>query len=436
MLGSRVVRTQTVPSARAASASLCVAVATVAAVSTLIIYAVVLARIATNAYGATGDFLSFYAAGWLVRTGRGADLYDPAVIDWAQRLLYPGGFDRAIGYPLPVFVAWVFAPFSALPFTAAFFLWMALNTALLGMLFRGLAGDLAGTPKPVRYAFIGGAALAMPTFAAIVFGQVDLIVLAGMLAGYRFLRSDRKAAGGAALALGAVKPHLLAGVLLLLLARREWKVLSVLGVLTAGLIIVPAVLTAPEALAANLRLLAAYPSSGDQLAVNAEVMPNWRGFVVSLTGRNDLALWLPGLAVLALACLAIAATRWARARDSREFDQAYSLAILFPLVASPHLHTQSLVLLLLPSALALRHAWAVSPSAGRQAAILNVMCLLFAALFFLPFFAIQGLSLTVFVLTLLYGLIALRWPRGEEPRRHGRRPAAAASLSQGTRAST
>ncbi len=382
------------------------------------IYAAVLARIATNAYGATGDFLSFYAAGWLARTGRGADLYDPRAIEWAQRLLYPGDFERAIGYPLPVFVAWLFAPFSALPFTAAFFLWMALNAVLLGMLLRALSVELAGAPRGLRYVFAGCAALSMPALAAIVFGQVDLIVLAGLLAGYRLLRSGRSAAAGAVLALAAVKPHLLAGVLLLLLVRREWKAVMALGVLTAALIVVPALLTSPGTLLENLRLLASYPSSGDELAVNAEVMSNWRGFVVSLTGRNDVALWLPGLAALALACLALAVPRWISARGLCEFDQAYSLAVLFPLMASPHLHTQSLALLLLPAALAFRRAWEASPTPERERAIVNAALALFAALFFLPFFAIQGLSLTVFLLIALYSWAALRWPRGAASNTH------------------
>src|SRR3990172_12506046 len=100
------------------------AAALTAAAATIAIFGVVLWRIATNAYGATGDFLSFYAAGYLVRTGRAANLYDPTTLDWAQRRLYPGGFDEAIGYPLPVFVALLFAPLSLIPFTASFFLFM------------------------------------------------------------------------------------------------------------------------------------------------------------------------------------------------------------------------------------------------------------------------------------------------------------------------
>lgn len=403
--------------------SACFTAAGLAVTSTVVIYAAVLARIATNAYGATGDFLSFYAAGWLVRTGRAAELYDPDTMEWAQRLLYPGGFERAIGYPLPVFAAWLFAPFSTLPFTAAYFFWMALNALMLVVVLRSVEAKLRAVPRTLRYVFLACAGLALPTLAAIVFGQADLLVLGALLAGYKVWRSGRSAAAGAVFALGAIKPHLLAGVVLLLVVRRDWKALARFACLGAALIVVPALLTAPEALADNLRLLVSYPSSGDRLAVNAEVMPNWRGFVVSLTGRNDVALWLPGLAALALVCLALAVPRWTSARTPRELDRAYSLAVLFPLIASPHLHTQSLALLLVPGALAVKSAWEASPTPQRRSWIIDAMLLAFAALFFLPFFAIQGLSLTVFLLVGLYAWTALRWPAEKQARRDGMRPA-------------
>lgn len=388
-------------------------VATIAALSTAVIYAAVLARIARNAYGATGDFLSFYAAGWLVRTGRGASLYDPVTIEWAERLLFPGEFERAIGFPLPVFVAWVFAPFSALPFTVAFFLWMAVGAVLLGLVLWLLTSELRGAPRSSRLVFVLCSALALPTLAAIVFGQVDPLVVAALVAGYKLWRSGRSPAAGAVLAVGAVKPHLLMGVLLLFVVRRDWKALASLGGLAALLLIVPALLTSPEALVGNVRLLMSYPSTHDQLAVNPEVMPNWRGFVVSLTGRNDVALWLPGLAALALACLALAMPRWGGAQTPRELDRAYSLAVLLPLMASPHLHTQSLVLLMVPGALAVKNACGDFVTSQRQAWTIDALLFVFAGLFFLPFCAIQGVSLTVFLLLALYVWTALRWPRRE-----------------------
>jgi hypothetical protein len=380
-----------------------------AASSTIAVFGVVLGHIATNAYDSTGDFLSFYAAGYLVRTGQGAHLYQPAVVDATQRLLYPGGFDEAIGYPLPVFVAWLFAPLSRLPFTAAFFFYMSMMAALLAGLLYLLGQQLQDVPKAVRWLFLACAALALPSVAAIVFGQVDLVALAGLLGGYLLLRSERRALAGLPLCLVLVKPHLLVGVALFLLVRREWRTISVLAAVGLPLLIVPALLTGPATLSDNLRAMIRLD---DQLLAGARVeqMANWRGFIDSATNSDRLIYWAPGFLVIAAGAIAIAVSRWRSAAGAAAFDRDYSLAVLLPLVVSPHLHSQSLVVGLLPAALALRAllAPAAAPEARRRA--VNIMLLIFTLLFALPFLAIQGLSLTVFLTIGVYLALSFRWP--------------------------
>ncbi len=381
----------------------------VAAAATIAVFGVVLGRIATHTFDSTGDFLSFYAAGYLVRSGQGAHLYSPAVIDATQRLLYPGHFGEAIGYPLPVFVAWLFAPLSRLPFTAAFFLYMSIMAALLAGLLYLLAQQLQDMPKPVRQIFLACAALALPSVATIVFGQVDLVALAGLLGGYLLLRADRRALAGLPLCLVLVKPHLLVGVALFLLMRREWRTIGVLAAVGLPLLIVPALLTGPTTLSDNLRAMIRLD---DQLLAGARVeqMANWRGFIDSATNSDRFIYWAPGFLVIAVGAIAVALARWRSARGAAAFDRDYSLAVLLPLVVSPHLHSQSLVVGLLPAALALRALLGptASPEARRRA--VNTILLIFTLLFALPFLAIQGLSLTVFLTIGIYLALSFRWP--------------------------
>jgi len=384
------------------------ALAALAAVSMLALFGAVLARIAINAHGATGDFISFYTAGYLVRTGHGALLYDPAAMRWSQHLLYPGTFDEAVGYPLPVFVAWLFAPLSFMPFTAAFFLYMGAMAALLTGLIAALDSELRQVPRRPRRLFLACAVFAMPSLATIVFGQVDLIALAGLLAGYLLLRADRRALAGAALCLVLVKPHLLIGVGLYLVLRREWRTLATLAAIGLPLLVVPAVATAPGALLDNVKVLALYPGSDHGLSVNAAVMPNWRGFIVSVTNGDDVMRWLPGFIAVAAGAVAMAVQRWRHA--GTPFDQAYSLAVLLPLLISPHVHTQSLVLLLLPGALALRACLHTEASPQRQQRAANWTLLAYTLLFALPILAIQGLSLTVFPVLAGYCWLTFGWP--------------------------
>ena len=115
----------------------------------------VAARIASGA--SVSDFLAFYTAGHLVRTGDGVHVYDPAVIESAERLIYHGRLDQPVAYPLPVFASWLFAPISALSFTAAYLVYACLTAALLAgllwMLNRGSAtypGASVGSSWPAR----------------------------------------------------------------------------------------------------------------------------------------------------------------------------------------------------------------------------------------------------------------------------------------------
>jgi hypothetical protein len=386
------------------------AIAAIAALSIAAIYGTVLYHIATNAYDATGDFLCFYAAGYLMRTGHGADLYDPFVMEATQRLLYPGDFGEAIGYPLPVFVGWLFAPLSLLPFTAAFFLYMSMMTTLFSGLLYLLSQQLRDIPKPVRRVFLACSALAFPSVAAIVFGQVDLVALAGLLGGYLLLREKRPGVAGLSLCLVLVKPHLLIGVAMLLIVRRQWKTIGTLALVGLPLLIVPALLAGPGTLIGNARALV---HLDQQLLAETRVesMANWRGFIASVVNDDRLIYWAPGFLVIAAGATAIAVSRWLSPAREGALDRDYSLAVLLPLLVSPHLHGQTLVVGLLPGALFLRAY--LSPVAANEAAArraVHALLLTYTLLFALPFLAIQGVSLTIFLIVGVYLALSFNWP--------------------------
>jgi hypothetical protein len=174
-----------------------------------------------------------------------------------------------------------------------------------------------------------------------------------------------------------------------------------------ALLVIPALLSAPVSLIENVRILASYPGSDTALSVNAWSMPNWRGFVVSATNNEAVWLWMPGFLLIATAALGSAVWRW---RHVPDFAQSYAIAVTLPLLVTPHLHIQSFVLLLLSGAIVLRGRLEASTSVRRETRAINVILLTYVAAFWLPFFAIQGLSLTVFPLLALYGALVLRWP--------------------------
>ncbi len=392
--------------------------AAAALLATMAMVGTTVAHVVGGGYG-TNDFISFYAAGNIVRTGHGARLYDIRVQEVVERIHYPDGFRNTYAYVLPVFAAWIFAPFSKLPFAPAVLTWMALQTLLLAGLVRGLSRHLAGVPALPRNVFLGVFALSMPAVTSIIVGEVDLIVFAGVLLGYLLLRRDRQELAGLALSLALFKPHLVIGIVLMLLVWRQWRTLLPFAAAATALLVIPALLTSPGLLVANARLLAHFPASGQHLSIDESAMPNWRGFVVSATGEGSMWLWLPGLLVIAGAAIAIALPRWRAATSGGvAADQSYALAVLLPLLISPHLHTQSLVLLFVPGAILLRGV--LRPDSGgnvleRQLDVVTVLLLVFAAMFVLWYLAVTAVALTVFPLMLFYWLCAHRWPAGEAP---------------------
>jgi len=148
---------------------------------------------------------------------------------WCSVRSIPATSTKVLGYTLPVFVAWRFAPLSLLPFTCSFFLYMGAMTVLLAAIVVTLRRYLAVVPALPRNVLLACAAFSMPSVASIVSGQVDLIALAGLTAGYLLLQDNRPGSAGLALCLTLVKPHMLLGVGLLLLVRRECRALATLA---------------------------------------------------------------------------------------------------------------------------------------------------------------------------------------------------------------
>ena len=355
-----------------------------------------------------------------MRTGDGAHLYDPAVQEAVQRAHYAAGFRSADGYIMPVFVAWLFAPFSLIQFTPAFLIYSVLNLAMMFAVTRALASHVRELPPMVRSTFLAVFTMSIPTVAVVIFGQVDFIIFGAAFAAYVLLRRERYLLAGVAFAFMLFKPQMLAGIIVMLIIGRRWSTLGVLGVLGIPLITVPAMLTSPHTLVSNVAMVGRYSSSNKQLDVSAEMMSNWRGFVVSATGSADIRLWAPGLILIAVVVLVIAIQRWrAAVQAGLPLEQSYALAVLAPLLMSWHVHTQSLVLTFLAVALHLKASFGSghserSDQAQRHAII--VLLALYSALFVLWFVATMGFALMVFLLLALFWHTAYRWPVHDEQR--------------------
>ena len=319
--------------------------------ATVAIAGAALSKFARDGDGAGGDFLSIYAAARVVETGGGEALYNLDIQRFVQGEYRPsfkedGEYNP---YVLAPVVAWTVAPLAKIDFKPAFAVWAIANLALLGVVMTLLWRVTEEAPRSLRVTLIIAFGCSIPVIANAIFGQVDLFVVAALLLGFIFMRDERPIAAGAALALGVVKPHLLLGVILLLLMRRQWRALGSLAAVGGAIVVIPALLTGPGVLEDYARALFAFPGSGTAAAVNVDTMPNLRGLVAGITGETGALYWLPLHSFIA--AFAIGAAMFAFEGEGRISERAWAIAVLLPLVVSPHLHTQSLMLLFVALAL-------------------------------------------------------------------------------------
>jgi|CXWL01.1.fsa_nt_gi hypothetical protein len=344
--------------------------------------------------GVGGDFLTDYAAGYLVRTGDGDRLYDLNTQAATEIAVSPAGENARLNpFVLPPAAAWMFAPLSLLPFRVAHILFTAANiAALLGAVLL-LRHEMRGVAAPVRNALLLAFVFSMPVVTNISWGQIDLLLVYAALLGWRCLRSDRDLLAGAAFSLALMKPHFLVGIVLLMVLQRRWKTLGTLAAI-GGITLVPAALAlGNDALTDYGRLVLGITRMPAEIDAQPHRMANWRGFVVSMSNRDELLLWLPGAAMLGGIAMWLSAKEWRRDACS---PRSYALAVTLPLLLSPHVHMQSMMLLFVAVSLVL-------PKAPMRIAVVRGWSLdTRAALLFLVPVLFVGYFLTATVLAVMF----------------------------------
>jgi hypothetical protein len=374
-------------------APVAVAAALIAAL-TLVVAAGTAVRVARHE-AATLDLSSFYTAGWLVREGLGEQLYDIDVQEAVQRDISGGNYDRPLPFASPAFVAYAFAPVSAVSMGAAYVLVSAANLALLACCLALMHAALRPLPGRTRGVFLAATALSIPTVAVLTGGQIDMLIVASLLGGFVLVQRDQPVAAGLALSIACAKPQLALGVVLLLVVMRQWRVLapfSLTGVVLAAL---PVLGLGFEALRGNIQALGGVGM--------VDMMANWRGFLVSVGLPDSFAFWGPGWMLVTVASIVLAVRCWLR--GDAPVEQKWAVALLLPLVASPHLHGQSLVLVWPAAALVLSAAWQAN-RIDQEGALLATL-VLFDALFVRWALTLTGVSLGVFMLVPAYAAVTL-----------------------------
>jgi hypothetical protein len=336
------------------------------------------------------DFLAFYTAGTFVREGRGDELYDLRAVESYQRdLMTREGLEvrKSFGpYWNPPFYAWVFVPFSSLPYSTALNVWLGINLlALMGamtLLVRlmrnaesGVRNDTCNPHTPrnalctphssLPFATWGLVPLlvltSMPFMQALSHGQntfTSLLILTGVVSLWR-----RKRAVFAGIVAGLLfyKPQLGAIIAMILVIDLGWKALAglcVTGIMLAGVTL----MTLPGTIATYLHQLplnvrefqVLNPYLWERHATfKAFLRLLFQGGEVGEMSSIATGLWILCIGVFGIALIAAAVrTLWHReCNDAPSRDRLISATICTMPLLMPFYFDYDLMLLAVPCVL-------------------------------------------------------------------------------------
>lgn len=317
----------------------------------------------------TTDFPAFLAGWNLLVHGRASQLYDLDAQKLVQQKLIGGSFANGVlPFVNPPYVATLFGALGRLSLSVGYWVWAGMNVGLLVILFSLLRKIVSlNTIQWRRYAL--WAIAAAPVWSALMGGTFSLWVCVGVAGFGLAMLEGREASAGIWLGLVAFKPQYLPGILVLLFARRSWKVLVGFAAAVSALLAASLPWVGVDGYRKFLTLLASFTTEGAKYSAHSELMWNVRGLLTRLIERGSLSatnsdswLTLKHEALTSRVSLAIFAVGLVGVFCARKFHLRIHLAltICIMVVLSPHGHVHDTILMLVAMGL----AWSVAVESG------------------------------------------------------------------------
>jgi hypothetical protein len=284
------------------------------------------------------DFIQFYVAGSLARDGEYAALVDAAGFGRAQAPYLPPG--AAVSFP-PVYgpqIALFFAPFTWMPYLAAYAAWSAVTIAAIvwaAWICRRMAPALRPWTRPTL-----AVTAAYPPFAYLVLdGQISAIAVTALTLAGIALERQRRVLAGAALGVLGCKLSLLVPALAVCVIAQQWTLAGTALLVAILQLALAAPVVGMDVVAAYVHNALSFAQQPDLLSRSPYLMASWRTFWASLLPER--AAWML-YAVTAAASVGVAAWGWRATDDPLHRVGLLSIAIA---LASPHLYLYDLVVL-------------------------------------------------------------------------------------------
>ncbi len=325
------------------------------------------------------DFLNIYTGASLALEGRFADLHDPEVQLARERRIYPQLY-ALVPFVRPAFYAAFLMPLALLPYSTAFAVWIAAQSALLlgcwTWIWRRFGADA-----------LVFAALFLPCPLGIASGQDCVMMLALFIFAYELAERSRWFAAGATLALMLMKFHLILLWPVAMLIQRRWRMLA--GFCATALALV-AICTALGGVG-SLRLYAALLQnrSLDHLSPSPELMISVQGMLANL---GIEARWTSALTIAAAVVVFLWSVRAA------PLWRLFAITAVASLWIVPHVYGYDASLLLLPIVLTIFRS--ANPASRIGATLLATPIPFGFALAGRPWAIVSSASMAIFLLLL------------------------------------
>jgi hypothetical protein len=377
----------------------------VVAIAMLLAYAAVAYHLHTYVLEGYSDFISFYTAAKILRSGQGHRLYDLNLQYEIQQQTAPSGRIRAGALPFvrPAYEAWLFVPLAGMSYTAAFGIWSGVTLILVVLIAVLLRRHVRGLEQVPTFFLLLILLSYFPVFITLLQGQDSVLLLCIFCLVFIELQKGKERTGGMLLGLGWFKFPLMAVFLVPFVVARRFRVLFGSCITSLALLAVSIATTGWRAFLDYPRYLLRV----NRLATginNPRDMPNVRG-LVDVAGAGVLS---PVTLNVIVAAMSLALVTWLATKhrrftpgDSGVFTLAFALDLVVMLLAGYHAHVFDLVLLV--PAMAIATGFCLSDTAfersTRMALTIVTACLLCSPLYFI---VALTLRYTTLLATLLF----------------------------------
>lgn len=302
------------------------------------------------------DFTASYTAGTLLRSGEGAQIYDPDAQFRAQQQFTEDAELRRgpLRYIHPPFEALVFVPFALLPYRAAFILWDVVNLAILvGVALVLRATALSHTGIRAFDVFLGLLAF-FPVFANFFQGQDAILLLLVVLLAFRALNANADFLAGCWLALGLFRFQLVVPLVLVLALWGRRRIVLGFAATGGALTLLSAAVVGWHTLLGYPRYLWLWTSVFGFGRTPPSLLPSLLGLATGWKGLDRMPWLLQPLVLIVSAGLVILIVRMKNlASQPGLFTLCFACAIFVALLVGYNTSTYDLSLVAVPVAVVL-----------------------------------------------------------------------------------